>query len=97
MRRAIAELCRVLGPAGEAYLTLNSKANASYADPDNPVVDDNVRMKVEEDGTPLPHYYCDLDGVRALTNQLRIVSLRHVEDIYESGTSWHYHLLAGRD
>jgi ubiquinone/menaquinone biosynthesis C-methylase UbiE len=96
MRSAIAELRRVLAPDGEAYLTLNSKTNATYSNPDNPPVDENVRMKVEEDGSILPHFYCDLDDIRQLLDEFRIVSLRQVEDIYEDGTSWHYFALVGR-
>lgn len=96
MAAAISELHRVMKPGAEVYLTLNSKNNPTYADPRNQVVDANVRMKQEEDGTILPHYYCDLEDIRRLLSEFSIVKLRQIEDIYDGRTSWHYFVLAAR-
>ena len=96
MATAISELRRVMKPGAEVYLTLNSKNNPTYADPRNQVVDANVRMKQEEDGTILPHYYCDLEDIRRLLSEFSIVKLRQIEDIYDGRTSWHYFVLAAR-
>lgn len=91
---AIAELRRVVASSGEVYLTLNSKNSPTYADPNSAVVDDNVRMKREEDGSILPHYYCDLEDLKRLLKEFRIITLRQVEDIFENATGWHYFVLA---
>jgi SAM-dependent methyltransferase len=96
MAAVIDELHRILKPASEVYLTLNSKANPTYADPGNRVVDDHVRWKREEDGGILPHYYCDLDDVRRLLSRFTIIKLRHIEDVYADRNSWHYFVLAAR-
>jgi SAM-dependent methyltransferase len=96
MAAAVNELHRVLKPGSEVYMTLNSKTNPTYADPDNGVVDDHVRLKREEYGGILPHYYCDLDDVRELLSGFTILKLRHIEDIYENRSSWHYFVLAAR-
>jgi len=37
------------------------------------VIDTNVRMKAEEDGTVLPHFYCDLDDAHSLFSRFRII------------------------
>ncbi len=87
---AIAECHRILRPTGEVYLTLNSKSNPTFTDPDNQIIDEHVRMKREEDGSILPHFYCDLADVHRLLSSFRIIGLKQVENIYEGRTSWHY-------
>lgn len=93
---AISELHRVMRPGAEVYVTFNSKSNPTYADPRNQVVDANVRMKQEEDGTVLPHYYCDVGDIRRLLSQFGIIRLRQIEDMFEDRSSWHYFVLAAR-
>jgi ubiquinone/menaquinone biosynthesis C-methylase UbiE len=91
---ALEELYRVLRPKAELFLTFNSKSNPTYSDPGNLIIDENVRMKKEEDGSVLPHYYCDLNSVYQLMSKFKIITLRQIEDIYGGGSSWHYFLLA---
>jgi len=90
MTAAMAELHRIIKPNGEVFLTLNSKSNPTYSDPNNQVLDDNVRMKLEEDGSILPHFYCDLGNVIQLLSRFSIITLRQIEDIYDGKSSWHY-------
>lgn len=90
MRAAIAEVGRVLRPHGEVYLTLASKSTPSYTDPACRTVDSHVRMKQEEDGSILPHYFCNRADVSRLLAGFRILRLCHVQDIYDGGPSWHY-------
>jgi len=96
LSEAVNELYRVLRPNAEMYLTFNSKSNPTYSDPNNKVIDDNVRMKQEEDGSILPHCYCDLDNILSLLSKFRIIKLRQIEDIYDDKSSWHYFVLAAR-
>lgn len=94
---AIEELYRVLRPKAELYLTFNSKTNPTYADPNNRIIDENVRMKQEDDGGILPHFYCDLGNIYSLLSKFRIIRLRQIEDIYDDKSSWHYFVLAVRN
>jgi len=55
-----------------------------------------VRLKREEDGGILPHYYCDLGDVHKLLANFTIIKLRHIEDVYDDKSSWHYFVLAAR-
>lgn len=96
MAAAMDELHRILKPASEVYLTLNSKTNPTYEVSGNRVVDDHVRLKSEEDGGILPHYYCDLGDVHKLLSKFTIIKLRHIEDVYDDRSSWHYFVLASR-
>lgn len=97
MHAAISELYRVLKPGAEAYLTFNAKSNPTFNDPRNQVVDGNVRLKREEDGSILPHFYCDLDDLYQLLAGFKIIKLRQIEDIYGGRSSWHYFVLAARE
>jgi SAM-dependent methyltransferase len=90
MGAAIAEVGRVLRPHGEAYLTLTSKSTPSYTDPACRAIDSHVRMKQEEDGSIVPHYFCDRTDLSRLLAGFRLVKLRHTQDIYDGGPSWHY-------
>lgn len=97
IRAAIGELYRVLKPAAEVYLTLNSKNNPTFSDPRSKIIDENVRLKQEKDGSILPHFYCGLDDVYNLLSDFKIIQLRQIEDIYDDGrSSWHYFVLAAR-
>jgi SAM-dependent methyltransferase len=90
MTRAIAEARRVLRPGGEIYMSMISKSTFSFTDPECEKVDANVRLKREEDGTVLPHFFVDRNDIAALLAAFTILRMRHVEDIYGGRSSWHY-------
>jgi SAM-dependent methyltransferase len=96
MKKAISELRRVLKPGGEAYLTLLSKNASSYTADECPMVDENVRLKEEEEGSVLPHYFVNHQDIPALFNGFEILKVRQVEDIYDGNSSWHYFLHVAR-
>jgi len=86
----VAELLRVLAPGGEFFLTLCSKASPAYRQVGDPVIDENTTMKMQPPEVGVPHYYTDTDGVRRLFQACEIIRLRHVEDIFDTFTSYHY-------
>lgn len=96
MSKAIAEAYRVLRPGGEIFLSLISKSTFSFTDPECQVVDANVRLKRDEEGTVLPHFFMDRDDVLRLFSAFQIIRMRHVQDFYERGASWHYYLHAAK-
>ena len=93
MKNVIRELARVTKPGGEIYLTLISKNSASFNSPDCVVVDEHVRMKKEEEGSVLPHYFVDYKDIRELFARFEILSVRQIEDIYDGRSSWPYFVL----
>jgi len=97
MAEALAELRRVLREKAEVYITFISKADASYSDPGNKVVDENVRIKKEEEGSDLPHFFVDRNDIRLLLEEYSILSLRHIEEISQGKTSWHYFVHCARE
>lgn len=94
MARVIAEIRRVLCPSGEAFITFISKTAPSFHDGSAAIVDDNVRLKKEEEGTTLPHFYVDRDDLRLLLGGFEIVLLRQIEDVMADRSGWHYVVLA---
>ena len=88
---------RVLKPTGEIYLTLLSKSSPSFTDPRSKVIDGNTRLKMEEDGSVLPHYYVGQTDIEELLSGFSIIRIRQIQDIYAGGSSWHYfvHARAG--
>ncbi len=88
--RAIDEVHRVLKPKGEAFLTFTSKSTFSYTDPECKIIDSHVRMKKEEDGSILPHYFCDQNDIFRLMEKFKIIKIRHIEDIFDGKSSCHY-------
>jgi len=55
-----------------------------------PKIDENTIIKTEESEMNVPHYYSDLYDVRALLSDFEIVRIRHIEDIFDDTSSWHY-------
>ena len=90
MLHAINEVHRILKSNGEAFLTFTSKSTFSYTDPECQIIDSNVRMKKEEDGSILPHYFSDQEDIYRLMEKFKIIKLRQVEDIFDGKSSWHY-------
>lgn len=95
MMAAISEVRRVLKPSAEIYITFISKTAPSFHDQGSAVVDANVRLKREEEGSILPHFYVDQNDLQALLSDFRILSLRQIEDIQSEGSGWHYFVHAG--
>ena len=90
MIAAIRELGRVLRPGGEVYLTFISKNTPSFTDSTCRTIDGNVRLKQEEDGSTIPHYFSDANDIQRLLADFDIIRLCHIQDIYDGKSSWHY-------
>jgi SAM-dependent methyltransferase len=96
MAEALAELRRVLRAKAELYLTFISKTDASYADPKSKVIDENVRIKAEEEGSALPHFFVNEQDLRLMLAEYSILGFRHIEEISESRSAWHYFVHCSR-
>lgn len=86
----VAEIKRVLAPGGEFFVTLCSKCSSAYRDSGYPVVDENTILKTQEPEAGIPHYHTDTAGVRRLFQDSEIINLRHIEDIFDTFSSYHY-------
>ncbi len=90
VRRAIAEIARVLRPGGVYQGTMLSKRNANYGEGTEIAPDTFVR---DGDGDKdHPHFYCDAAGLVALFAGFELLSLTDRE--HSKPGSWHWHLLA---
>lgn len=84
------EIGRVLKPGGEFYITLCSKNSSNFTEGKYPKLDENTILKTNEPEMGVPHFYTDLDGVKMLMRDYKIISLRQIQDIYDNESSWHY-------
>lgn len=93
MKKCIANISHILKSGGEIYFTMIAKTAWSYTAAECPRIDDNVRLKKEEDGSILPHFYVDFDDIISLfSNEYELLKVRYIEDIYIdlSGRGKHY-------
>jgi SAM-dependent methyltransferase len=86
----ISEIKRVLKSGGEFFITLCSKNSPSYTKKDYPRLDEDTVVKTEEPEAGVPHFYSNLAGVKNILCDFEIVRVRHIEDIYEDTSGWHY-------
>ncbi|MCM0649118.1 class I SAM-dependent methyltransferase [Clostridium swellfunianum] len=86
----IGEINRVLKNGGEFFITLCSKNSPSYTKKNYPKLDENTIVKTEEPEAGVPHFYSDLNGVKDLLGNFEVIRIRHIEDIYEDTSGWHY-------
>lgn len=86
----IGEINRVLKNGGEFFITLCSKNSPSYTKKNYLKLDENTIVKTEEPEAGVPHYYSDLNGVKDLLSKFEVIRIRHIEDIYEDTSGWHY-------
>ncbi|MFO7882798.1 MAG: methyltransferase domain-containing protein [Kosmotogaceae bacterium] len=96
MSKVIKEIQRVLKRGGEIYLTLLSKNTYSYSAPDSVVVNENVRLKKEQDGNIFPHYYVDYEDIEELFKEFHIISIRQIEDFYKDKSGCRYFVLLSK-
>jgi len=90
IKTIIKEIKRVLKPGGEFFITLCSKESPTFKQNNCPKIDENTILKTEEPEIGVPHFYSDLDGVRELLKEFQIIRIRHIEDIWDTGYSYHY-------
>ncbi len=90
MEKVISNIKSVLKPGGEVYITLISKHTYSYTADTSIVVDENVRLKEEQEGTFLPHFYVNYQDILKLFKDFEIIRIRQIEDIFDGKSSWHY-------
>jgi SAM-dependent methyltransferase len=97
VRKAIAEIHRVLKPGGIFQGTMLSKRNAGFGlgaevAPDTFVRDAGDDM--DDSDKVHPHFYCDAAGLVALYDGFELLSLG--DELHKSPGSWHWHLVAER-
>lgn len=98
MNKILSEICRILKPNGEIYLSLCSKDTWSFKDSGYPKIDENTVVKTEEGPEKgIPHFYVTLQDILKLFTNFEIERVRHTDDCYFAGNeqnSKHYFILA---
>lgn len=98
IRTIFSEICRVLRPQGEIYLTLCAKDTWSFCKAGYPQIDANtIRKTGDGPENGIPHFYVDFDDIMELLPPLEPVTMRHINDCWygaERHESKHYFILA---
>jgi ubiquinone/menaquinone biosynthesis C-methylase UbiE len=90
IKQVISEINRVLRKNGEAFLTFNSKNNPSFLKSSNKIMDKNTVIKTEGNEMNIPHYYVNIEDIKKLLIDFKIITIRQIEDIWDENSSWHY-------
>lgn len=93
VRKAVAEIRRVLRPGGECYLTFGSKSTWGWQQ-DWPMIDANTKLRMEEGPEyKVPHFYADKAILDELFADFEVIGITHVEDWGKNNRGIHYHVL----
>lgn len=83
---------------GECFLTLGSKNASTYKDKNNPKIDENTAIRMDDGPEKgVPHFYADIEIIPKLFKNFKIEYIAQVQDFKQVETGfrsfWHYLLL----
>lgn len=98
--KIISEMQRVLKPHGEFFVTMCSKSTPRFLKGAYRMIDSCTVIKDEPPEKDVPHYYVNLDELKALFSAFRLDTIRHTEECMcngcNPGISWHYFVLGDK-
>lgn len=95
LKKAVAEIRRVLRSGGEAYITFNSKDNSSFQTGES--IDNYTICKTEGVEAGIPHTYIDFDDLSWLMEGFALVKVQQIRNfIYQEHPTGgnHFYVLA---
>ena len=90
MKQVVEEIHRVLKKNAESFLTFNSKANSSFTDPSNKIIDSNTIIKTQGIEKGIAHTFLDYEEIITLLGKFKMIRVQHIQDFFDNLTSWHY-------
>lgn len=82
MKKAIAEIERVLKPNGEVYLSFCSKESTEFIENRSNKLDKNTLISRDKLEKGIPHFYADLNDIKELLANFKIELIKHTEYFY---------------
>lgn len=92
LRRALAEIHRVLAPGGEAFVTLNSQESDAYRDPAWKRLDEHTLIKTEGPEVEIPHTYVTHEELPGLLAAFEVRSVQQLIDDRDGRRHAHFFL-----
>lgn len=101
IKKIIQKLYDILKINGECFLTLGSKSANTFKNPNNILVDENTKLRMDEGPEKgVPHFYADMNIIPSLFHQFEIIYIAQVEDFKQENNEfksrWHYVMLIRR-
>ena len=98
MKKIIGKIYNLLKEDGECFLTLGSKNASTFKNPNNPRVDENTAIRMDDGPEKgVPHFYADMEIIPKLFEDFTIESVSQIQDFRnidgEYQSYWHYFLL----
>ena len=98
IKKIIDIIYNLLQKDGECFLTLGSKNASTFNNPNNPRVDENTAIRMDEGPEKgVPHFYADMNIIPNLFINFDIEYISHVQDFKKTDNGyrsfWHYLLL----
>jgi len=90
LRSVITTISRILKDDGELYITFNSKQNPDFKKPSNISINDHTIIKTEGIEKDIPHTYIAYRDVIDFLSDFKISKVQHIQEIYDTKSSWHY-------
>lgn len=84
---------KALRTNGEVYVTFLSKNDKSFFNAKDKV-DNNTRLKTEEDGTVMPHFYISHNELSRIFEGYRIISLKETVEYFKNVEHRHFNVHA---
>lgn len=96
IEKVVSEIERVLKPAGEIFVTFNSKQSPQFHNKAYEKIEENTIIKNKGIEAGMPHYYVDENEMKRLLNGFNIIHFYHKEEIGDNWRGCHYFVLATR-
>ena len=92
LNTVISEIHRVMKIDSEAYITLNSKENDAWNQPDDTRIDAFTLIKTEPGEVKAPHTYLSFDEVEEILALFTVMQIQQIFDYEEDKKHAHFHI-----
>ncbi len=90
LKKVISNMTAALKKGGRLYITLNSKDNPSFHDPNNTVVDDYTIIRNSGIEQGVPHTFVEYDDITKLLTKYKIIKIQQIHNYFDGFVSAHF-------
>jgi SAM-dependent methyltransferase len=94
LKKVISKIIKILKKSGRLYITLNSKDNPSYRDPNNTVIDNYTIIRNQGIEQGIPHTFVKYDDINKLMTRCNILKVQKIHNYFDEFESVHFFIEA---